>query len=291
MTSNYHCKSIPLDKTEFKVGKSGFVRYVDHMGTDRDICDAARISYGKSSEDSYPKEKQETLINYLMRSGHTTPFEMCEVKLHIRVPMDTWRQWIRHRTANVNEYSTRYKPAINATSTTDPTDWRMQATDNKQGSSDEYLPYALGVDLSYDEAALHKLSENIYQKRLDKGVALEQARKDLPLSTYTEAYWKCDLHNIFNFLRLRMDSHAQKEIRDYAHIIGYEIIANLYPLAWKAFSDYKLCAMTLSAKEVMCIQFEQFSPELTKREKLELTDKCFTLGIDTTGWSETNETT
>lgn len=275
-----------ITKESFPVGKSGFVRYVDHMGTDRDICDAARISYGKSSESNYPKEKQETLINYLMRSGHTTPFEMCEVKLHIRVPMDTWRQWIRHRTANVNEYSTRYKPAISTPSTTYPTDWRLQATDNKQGS-DGYVPPTIGADLSSDESMLHELSAKVYQTRLDNGVALEQARKDLPLSTYTEAYWKCDLHNIFNFLRLRMDSHAQKEIRDYANIIGYEIIAKLYPLAWEAFLNYKFSAMTLSAIDIMCIQFSQFSPSLTKREKQELIDKCFALDIDTTSWSET----
>lgn len=318
-----------MNTEPIKVGKSGFVRYVDHMGTDRDICDAARISYGKTSEDNYSREKQETLINYLMRSGHTTPFEMCEVKLHIRVPMDTWRQWIRHRTANVNEYSTRYKPAINITSTTDPTDWRLQATDNKQGSDgyltdwpvgtrkvlqaaggiDSYLIMVLkdgtkigpifvaneninndvpspGNFLTILENQNHMSSSVLYQQRIALGVALEQARKDLPLSTYTEAYWKCDLHNIFNFLRLRMDSHAQKEIREYAHIIGYEIIAKLYPLAWEAFLNYKFSAMTLSAIDIMCIQFSQFSVSLTKREKLELIDKCFALGIDTTGWSE-----
>lgn len=285
MTGLYQCRPFIFEQTEFKVGKSGFVKYVDHMGTDKDICDAARISYGKSSEDNYPKEKQEALINYLMKNNHTTPFEMCEVKLHIRVPMDTWRQWIRHRTANVNEYSTRYKLAISCAATTEPSDWRKQATDNKQGSSDEYISPTIGADLTNDENILHELSAKVYQTRLDKGVALEQARKDLPLSTYTEAYWKCDLHNIFNFLRLRMDSHAQKEIRDYAHIIGYEIIAKLYPLAWEAFSCYKLCAMTLSAKDIICIQYKTFSPELTKREKTELIDKCFALDIDTKDWS------
>lgn len=274
-----------ITKENFPVGKSGFVRYVDHMGTDRDICDAARISYGKSSESNYPKEKQEALINYLMRSGHTTPFEMCEVKLHIRVPMDTWRQWIRHRTANVNEYSTRYKPAISITSTTDPTDWRLQAKDNKQGS-DGYVPPTIGADLSSDENMLHELSAKVYQTRLDNGVALEQARKDLPLSTYTEAYWKCDLHNIFNFLRLRMDSHAQKEIREYAHIIGYEIIAKLYPLAWNAFLCYKLNAIILSEKEILSIKHYAFHNDLTEREKKELTDKCNLLMINTGSWSK-----
>lgn len=273
-----------LNDTVFNVGTSGFIKYVDHMGTDRDICDAARISYGKSREEIYPHEKQRTLINYLMKHNHTTPFEMCEVKLHVRVPMDTWRQWIRHRTASVNEYSTRYKPAIQDMETTDQTLWRLQSKDNKQGSSSEYAETSIGRELSYNEQVLQKLSINIYKDRLDKGIALEQARKDLPLSTYTEAYWKCDLHNIFNFLRLRMDSHAQKEIRKYATIIGYEIIAKLFPISWSAFENHKLYSITLSFNDTLCIAGKTFDYCSSEREKKELIEKCVVLNINTTNW-------
>src|SRR5947209_3903379 len=154
-----------------------------------------------------------------MRHRHTTPFEMCEIKLHVRVPMDCWRQWIRHRTANVNEYSTRYSEAIDSAQKTGQSGWRLQAGTNRQGSGD-YLDAVAGATLSQREAQLQTLSREVYEERLTQGVAREQARKDLPLSTYTESYWKIDLHNLFHFLALRMDQHAQVEIRSYANTIG-----------------------------------------------------------------------
>jgi thymidylate synthase (FAD) len=219
------------------------------MGSDSAIVQAARVSYGTGTR---RLREDRGLIRYLMRHAHTTPFEMCELKLHLRVPMDTWRQWIRHRTANVNEYSTRYSIAIDAAQRTPIDGWRRQASGNRQGSEGRLDP-ALGQTLSAREALLHQLSREIYQERLAADVAREQARKDLPLSTYTEAYWKVDLHNLLHFLRLRLDDHAQLEIRQYATVIGQQIVARWCPLAWEAFSDFSLAALTLSAAEIAVI--------------------------------------
>jgi thymidylate synthase (FAD) len=196
------------------------------------------------------------LIRYLMRHRHTTPFEMAEVKLLIRIPMDAWRQWIRHRTANVNEYSTRYTEAIDSMQKTPRDQWRLQSKSNKQGSVEEYrYPEDVANRLCESEKNLQDHARRVYQDRLDNGVAREQARKDLPLSTFTEAYWKCDLHNILHFLGLRMDSHAQKEIRDYATILGEEIIAKLFPVTWEAFQDYRMQAMSLSRLDLAAISY------------------------------------
>jgi thymidylate synthase (FAD) len=183
-----------------------------------------------------------------MRHRHTTPFEMCEIKLHVRVPMDCWRQWIRHRTANVNEYSTRYSEAIDAAQLTTPGGWREQAAGNRQGSGG-VLDIETGETLSQKERAFHVAARALYEERLSRGVAREQARKDLPLSTYTEAYWKIDLHNLFHFLSLRMDAHAQLEIRSYATVIGNEIVSKWCPLAWEAFNDYRLQTLFLTRLE------------------------------------------
>jgi len=234
-----------LGKT-FTVLDKGHIRVVDYMGSDEAIVQAARVSYGKGTK---AVSEDRGLIRYLMRHRHTTPFEMCELKMHVRVPMDHWRQWIRHRTANVNEYSTRYSEAIDDRQCTLPGEWRFQSGTNKQGSGD-YLPLEIGKNLTDGEAALHAQADSLYKQRLKCGVAREQARKDLPLSTYTEAYWKCDLHNLMHFLSLRMDEHAQKEIRAYADIIGREIVAKWVPLTWLAFEDYRLGAMTLSRVEI-----------------------------------------
>ena len=230
----------------FKVLDDGFVRVVDYMGSDQSIVQAARVSYGAGTK----KVSQDRgLIRYLMRHHHSTPFEMCEIKFHVRVPMDAWRQWIRHRTANVNEYSTRYSIAIDQAVKTLPGEWRFQSTSNKQGS-DGFLDPKLGNELSGEEEKLHKDIWKIYNSRIEKGVAREQARKDLPLSTYTEAYWKIDLHNLLHFLRLRMDKHAQLEIRNYAQTIGNEIVKRWVPLAWEAFEDYRMNSKSFSGQEV-----------------------------------------
>lgn len=228
----------------------GFVCLVDVMGDDSSVVQAARVSYGEGTK---KVSDDRTLIRYLLRHRHTTPFEMAEVKLLVRVPMDCWRQWIRHRTANVNEYSTRYSLAIDASQTTDPAEWRTQAESNRQGSGD-MLPVETGTRLTQQETELQDRIREVYQDRIDSGVAREQARKDLPLSTYTEAYWKVDLHNLLHFLALRMDHHAQLEIRNYAAAIGEQIIQPLFPVVWEAFLDYRMQAMHLTRLDIEVIQ-------------------------------------
>jgi thymidylate synthase (FAD) len=261
----------------FKVLNDGFIKIVDWMGGDQDIADAARVSYGKGTKSV---SEDETLIRYLMRHSHTSPFEMCEIKLHIRIPMDHWRQWIRHRTANVNEYSTRYSEAIDSMEKTKQGEWRLQNKDNKQGSSG-FIDEELGRELTIKEAEFHEYAEEIYKDRLDKGIAREQARKDLPLSNYTEAYWKIDLHNLLHFLKLRMDKHAQLEIRSYADIIGYQIVSEWCPLTWKAFCDYKLNSINLTYLEVEYIKHggQLVDKFINKREREEAIEKFNILGL------------
>jgi thymidylate synthase (FAD) len=234
----------------FNVLDDGFVRVVDYMGNDASIVQAARVSYGTGTR---RVREDRALIRYLLRHRHTTPFEMCELKLHVRVPMDIWRQWIRHRTASVNEYSTRYSVAIDRAQGTSADEWRVQSTGNRQGS-DGTLDSEIGTILTAREGELHKLTREVYDHRLDVGVAREQARKDLPLSTYTEAYWKTNLHNLLHFLALRMDSHAQYEIREYARTIGEQIVARWCPVAWEAFVDYIMNTVAFSEAELAIIE-------------------------------------
>ncbi len=250
-----------------KVLDDGHVMLVDVMGDDQSIVDAARVSYGKGTK-KVSKDRQ--LLRYLMRMRHTTPFEMCEIAFRIRMPMDAHRQQIRHRTASVNEYSTRYSVAIDSAQKTDPGEWRAQAKDNKQGSGGFLTEFPEGMEfqdftdhealtpmlgsnigecLSAQEEALQRLAREVYELRLKAGVAREQARKDLPLSTYTEYYWKCDLHNLFHYLGLRMDPHAQLEIRAFANAIA-EVVKVWVPWAWEAFEDYRLNGMYLTRFEV-----------------------------------------
>jgi len=262
--------------------QNAFVCLVDSMGDDSSIVQAARVSYGKDerdkpSHDPYPQphepnslaNKDRNLIRYLLRHSHTTPFEMVEFKFMVQVPMDCWRQWVRHRTASINEYSTRYSEALDFFQVTAPQEWRLQATDNKQGSSGflENWPEGFNPEtdttwittqkdkespgwyLSRIESHFHEDAKKLYEERLKLGIAKEQARKDLPQSTYTRAYWKCDLHNIFNFLRLRMDSHAQLEIRQFANCM-FEIVKSVCPVACEAFEDYVLHTKKFSRMEM-----------------------------------------
>lgn len=246
--------------------QNAFICLVDHMGDDAAIVQAARVSYGKDKQgpfDGLNNDNDRKLIRYLMNHSHTTPFEMVEIKFMVQVPMDCWRQWIRHRTASVNEYSTRYTEALDMQQTTLPGEWRLQATDNKQGSSGFLEEWPDGVKppnyttpgdfLTQLEHTFHEHARQLYEERLAFGVAKEQARKDLPLSTYTRAYWKCDLHNIFNFLRLRMDSHAQLEIRQFANCM-FEIVKQICPVACEAFEDYVLNAKKFSRMEMELIK-------------------------------------
>lgn len=234
----------------FKVLNDGFVRVVDYLGADSSIVQAARVSYGKGTK---KVQQDRGLIRYLMRHRHSTPFEMCEIKLHVRVPMDCWRQWIRHRTANINEYSTRYSVAVDATQTTKPNEWRLQAVTNRQGSEGT-IDEKKGTELTQQEKELQNFTRKVYNEKLELGIAREQARKDLLLSTYTEAYWKIDLHNLLHFLALRMEENAQHEIRQYAHTIGKEIVSKWCPIAWEAFQDYRINSMVFSKQELEIIK-------------------------------------
>jgi thymidylate synthase (FAD) len=243
--------------TEIKVLNDGFVRLVDSMGDDNAIVQAARVSYGDGTK---TKREDEKLIAYLLKHRHTSPFEQVVLKFHVRVPMDCWRQWIRHRTASVNEYSTRYSVAIDSMQTTAPYQWRLQATDNKQGSGG-FLDAYVGRVLSCRETDLHDLAREIYQERLKCGVAREQARKDLPLSTYTEAYWKIDLHNLFHFLGLRLDHHAQLEIRTYAIAVA-ALASHIVPVAWKAFVDHVLAPSEITGTKSYLDSLEKIKEKL-----------------------------
>lgn len=272
---------------KFPVLDDGHVCLVDVMGDDYSVVQAARVSYGEGTKHV---SDDRTLIRYLLRHRHTTPFEMAELKFRVRVPMDCWRQWIRHRTANVNEYSTRYSEAIDSQQQTLPGEWRSQIKTNRQGSGDflsewpegwasyedetnwvvqgphgykwtfvkqahDYnKPITVGEFLTHWEAKNQGFIRKDYDIRLELGVAREQARKDLPLSTYTEAYWKIDLHNLLHFLGLRMDSHAQKEIRDFATVIGEQIVKPLFPIVWEAFEDYRLNAAYLTRLDIRVMQ-------------------------------------
>ncbi len=236
---------LPLDEMrwrKFPVLDDGFVSLADAMGNDQAIVQAARVSYGAGTR---TVSDDRTLLRYLMRHWHTTPFEMAELKLLVRVPMDCWRQWIRHRTASINETSTRYSIAIDAAQRTEPEGWRLQAAASRQGSAGR-LDRTAGAELSAAEAEVQEHAREAYRQRLAAGVAREQARKDLPLSTYTEAFWKSDLHNLLHFLELRMGPDAQWEIRQYAETIAEQIVRPLFPLVWEAFVDYRLQAVRLS---------------------------------------------
>lgn len=250
----------------FKVLGDGFVRVVDYMGSDESIVQAARVSYGKGTKQVH---QDRGLIRYLMRHHHTTPFEMCEIKFHVRVPMDCWRQWIRHRTANVNEYSTRYSIAIDASQTTPAKEWRLQAVGNRQGS-EGFLDEDKGKEFSEREKELQDQCRSEYESRLEAGIAREQARKDLPLSTYTESYWKIDLHNLLHFLALRMAENAQYEIRTYAEVMGKEILAKWCPITWEAFLDYRFNAVSYSGLELQVLQALNAGDE---KQAMELAEK------------------
>ena len=230
------------------VGSDGFVKFLDIMGDDKEIVNAARISYHLNDKSGNKMVKGDReLLRYLMRNHHDTPYEMIDLKFYVRCPMDVWRQWIRHRAAHVNEYSTRYSVAIDSMATTNPDEWRLQDAKNKQGS-DGFISEDVGRRLCEKEEDLQRVSRRVYEDRLKAGVAREQSRKDLPLSTYTEAIWKIDLRNLLNFLRLRLDEHAQKEIREFAKAIAF-YVEQLLPVTWEAFVDYTLNSITLSREE------------------------------------------
>jgi thymidylate synthase (FAD) len=271
-----------LDK-EFRVLDHGFVRLIDYMGNDDAIVQAARVSYGEGTK---KLQEDRGLIRYLMRHQHTTPFEMVEFKFHVKLPIFVARQWIRHRSANVNEYSGRYSIMKEEFYVPPDEDIQKQSKSNKQGRAGE-LPEELRHRFIEYLQQSQKDAYGRYSEFIGEGLARELARINLPLSLYTEWYWKIDLHNLFHFLHLRTDRHAQKEIRDYAVIMA-DMVRTVCPLAYEAFEDYSLNSISFSGPELSIMQ-EQLAgvtsdiellvtKGLSKREATELVDKLTRIG-------------
>ena len=231
----------------------GFVRVIDYMGEDSAIVQAARVSYGAGTKHV---QDDAGLIRYLMRHWHSTPFEMCEVKLHVKLPIFVARQWIRHRTANVNEYSARYSVMDREFYIPAPEHLAAQSTINNQGRgavlTGEEAVRVLEW-LKTDAARCYDHYHDMLSQDGQQGLARELARMNLPTNIYTQWYWKVDLHNLFHFLRLRADAHAQYEIRVYADVIC-KLVADWVPLAFGAFEDYRMGGATLSAKALECLR-------------------------------------
>ena len=262
----------------------GFVRVIDYMGDDGAIVQAARVSYGKGTR---RVSEDQGLINYLMRHRHTTPFEMCEIKYHVKLPIFVARQWIRHRTANVNEYSARYSVLDNEFYVPAPEHLAAQATANRQGRGEVLEgPAALRVlDLLREDAErayagyAELLNEDASGAALDPdrlGLARELARINLTLGFYTQWYWKTDLHNLLHFLSLRADPHAQYEIRAYAEAM-LDTVKRWVPMTYAAFLEYRMNAATISAASLAVIRrllagetVDQPSSNLSPREWREL---------------------
>lgn len=234
---------------EFKCLDHGFVRLIDYMGSDDSIVQAARVSYGRGTQKVH---QDRGLIRYLLRHQHTTPFEMVEFKFHCKLPIFVARQWIRHRTANVNEYSLRYSKAINQFYMPEKAAIRFQSKTNRQGRSEKTVPAALQARVLEILKSVAKQSWSDYEEMEEAGIARELARIHLPVSLYTEWYWKIDLYNLLHFLKLRIDDHAQYEIRVYAQTIA-GIVQKVVPLTWEAFEDYMLNAHTFSRSELRLI--------------------------------------
>ncbi|MCC0069952.1 MAG: FAD-dependent thymidylate synthase [Rhodobacteraceae bacterium] len=227
----------------------GLVRVIDYMGDDAAITQAARVSYGRGTK---AVTNDEGLIRYLMRHWHSTPFEMCEVKFHVKLPVFVARQWIRHRTANVNEYSARYSILDREFYIPAPEHLAAQSTVNNQGRGEllEGAEAARVLDILREDAMrAYDHYEDMLSQEGQKGLARELARMNLPANVYTQWYWKIDLHNLFHFLRLRADAHAQYEIRAYAEVMC-GIARDWVPLAYAAFEDYRLGGVNLSGKAV-----------------------------------------
>ena len=221
-----------LDK-EFKVLDKGFVRLVDYYGSDQRIVQSARVSYGDGTKSV---SQDGALIDYLLRHQHTSPFEQVVFTFHVKMPIFVARQWVRHRMGRMNEVSGRYSVMRDEFYVPEDSCIAKQSTDNKQGRCSEPLPQEEAEEFRNAFEAGQKLSYEAYSKMLDKGLAREIARINLPLSLYTEFYWQMDLHNLFHFLKLRLDSHAQYEIREYAKVI-LEMVRKVCPMATASFEN------------------------------------------------------
>ena len=223
----------------------GFIRLVDSMGSDGAIVQAARVSYGRGTT---KVTRDKGLIRYLLRHRHSTPFEMVELKFHAKMPIFVARQWVRHRTANINEYSLRYSEARDDFYIPKKEDIHFQSKFNKQGRDADEVPDALKEKVIQYFTEMSENSFDIYQNLNEAGIARELARAILPVNLYTEWYWKNDLHNTFHFLKLRMDTHAQYEIRVFAEGMA-KFVKQIAPIAYEAFEDYVLNGMYLSSIE------------------------------------------
>ena len=257
---------------EIKVHDHGLVALVDAMPrlvpegqtADSAIVQAARVSYGAGTKKI---NEDRGLIRYLMRHWHSTPFEMIELKFHCIMPIFVARQWVRHRTANINEYSARYSVVQDRFYTPDRDDLRQQSSTNRQGRGDALEDATADAFLDHI-SQVERDSYASYERHLEQGIARETARMLLPQNVYTEWYWKCDLHNTFRFLQLRLDAHAQKEIRDYAGAM-YDLIKPVVPVACEAFEDYQLGGVHLTRLEAEALKAGRPLASENKREVAE----------------------
>ena len=238
-----------LDK-EFKVLDKGFVRLVDYMGSDERIVQAARVSYGEGTK---TVREDKGLIDYLLRHKHTSPLEQVGFTFHIKMPIFVARQLVRHRTASLNEISGRYSVMRDEFYIPDSQQVRYQAKSNKQGRSGESLPEESTEEIITSLQKEQVSTYESYEKLLESGLARELARINLPVSLYTEMYWQMDLHNLFHFLKLRLDDHAQYEIQVYAEVIA-NIVKIVTPMAYEAFEEHLLNGKNFSAKEIEFIK-------------------------------------
>ncbi|MCK5483746.1 MAG: FAD-dependent thymidylate synthase [Gemmatimonadetes bacterium] len=252
----------------FPVLDHGFVSLIDYMGTDESIEQAARVSYGFGTRKS---SQTRGLVRYLRRHRHTTPSEMVELKFHCAMPMFVARQWIRHRTVSVNEYSARYSLMPLLFYKPDYEDFAIQSASNRQGREGDSAPRAV-----YEEALrrwdeVRRLSSDVYGWLVEEEVARELARIDLPLSTYTQWYWKIDLHNLFHFLSLRADSHAQWEIQEFARVMA-GMMKRVAPLSYEAWLDYEFSGEHMSRGELEALRsmIEAGDEELRVRDGVSL---------------------
>ena len=263
--------------TPLPVLDHGFVRVIDYMGDDAAIVQAARVSYGKGTK---KVNEDKGLINYLMRHWHTTPFEMCEIKFHIKLPIFVARLWIRHRTANVNEYSARYSILDKEFYLPKLEHLAAQSTINHQGRGDvlegKQAEHVLEL-LKRDAMQTYDTYEYLLNANGDEsrpGLARELARMNLPVNYYTQWYWKIDLHNLMHFLRLRADSHAQYEIQAYADVM-IEVLKRWVPFAYDAFMDYRVGAATFSSKMLSVLK-RRLKGEIVTKENSGLTAREWT---------------
>jgi len=238
-----------LDK-EYPVLEKGFVRLVDYLGGDDRVVQSARVSYGKGTK-SFREDAG--LIDYLLRHSHTSPFEQVILTFHVKLPIFVARQWIRHRTARLNEISGRYSVMKDEFYVPAPEDVALQSSDNKQGRSSETMEKAEAEKVRAFMAEGQAGAYAAYSSLVDQGIARELARINLPLSVFTEWYWQIDLHNLFHFLQLRLDAHAQKEIRLYAEVL-FEITKSVAPRCCESFERHILKGVRFSNEEFAELQ-------------------------------------